>query len=266
MVMPPPSSAWARFACSRMSSRDVTPVSSPSASTRAIRPVGEATDSFSADSRESESPSGRTGRSASSAERQWRGLRASSRTRVQVPESGAGPCGTAARVLRESSFSPRSAPRNSATKSSAGRASSSSGAAHCTRCPPVRKTAMRSPRRTASSMSWVTKTMVLFSSFCRRSSSSWSWVRTTGSTAPNGSSISRTGGSAASARATPTRCCWPPESWCGYRLPRRRRRGRRSPAARPPGRVPSFGSSRAAGARWRCCRAPCDAGRGRPAG
>lgn len=38
-----------------------------------------------------------------------------------------------------------------------------------------------------------------------------------GSTAPNGSSISRTGGSAARARATPTRCCWPPESWRGYR-------------------------------------------------
>ena len=31
-----------------------------------------------------------------------------------------------------------------------------------------------------------------------------------GSTAPNGSSISSTGGSAARARATPTRCCCPP--------------------------------------------------------
>ncbi len=34
-------------------------------------------------------------------------------------------------------------------------------------------------------------------------------------TAPNGSSMSSTGGSAASARATPTRCCWPPESSFG---------------------------------------------------
>ena len=33
-----------------------------------------------------------------------------------------------------------------------------------------------------------------------------------GSSAPNGSSISRIGGSAASARATPTRCRWPPDS------------------------------------------------------
>jgi len=30
--------------------------------------------------------------------------------------------------------------------------------------------------------------------------------------APNGSSISSSFGSAASARATPMRCCWPPES------------------------------------------------------
>ena len=39
--------------------------------------------------------------------------------------------------------------------------------------------------------------------------------RTIGSTALNGSSINITGGSAASARATPTRCCCPPESWAG---------------------------------------------------
>jgi hypothetical protein len=39
--------------------------------------------------------------------------------------------------------------------------------------------------------------------------------RTTGSTALNGSSISITGGSAASARATPTRCCCPPDSCAG---------------------------------------------------
>jgi hypothetical protein len=33
----------------------------------------------------------------------------------------------------------------------------------------------------------------------------------------NGSSISRMLGSAARPRATPTRCCCPPESWRGYR-------------------------------------------------
>ena len=39
--------------------------------------------------------------------------------------------------------------------------------------------------------------------------------RRIGSTAPNGSSISITGGSAASARATPTRCRSPPDSSVG---------------------------------------------------
>ena len=86
---------------------------------------------------------------------------------------------------------------------------------NCASRPPVANTATRSPIRTASSMSWVTITTVFPSSDCSRRNSSWSRTRTTGSTAPNGSSISSTGGFAASARATPTRCCWPPESWCG---------------------------------------------------
>ena len=81
--------------------------------------------------------------------------------------------------------------------------------------PPTRRTATWSPSLIASSMSWVTKRMVLPSSACRRRNSSCSCSRTIGSTALNGSSISITGGSAASARATPTRCCWPPESWAG---------------------------------------------------
>ena len=38
-----------------------------------------------------------------------------------------------------------------------------------------------------------------------------------GSSAPKGSSMSSSGGSAASARATPTRCLCPPESSPGYR-------------------------------------------------
>ncbi len=71
---------------------------------------------------------------------------------------------------------------------------------------------MRSPSLMASSMSWVTSTIVLRTAACRASSSSWRRARTMGSTAPNGSSINRMGGSAASARATPTRCCWPPDS------------------------------------------------------
>ena len=90
-----------------------------------------------------------------------------------------------------------------------------SGVSYWAMWEPSRSTAIRSPSLTASSKSWVTKTMVLRSVCCSRRNSSCSRSRVIGSTAPNGSSISMTGGSAASARATPTRCCWPPESWRG---------------------------------------------------
>ena len=40
--------------------------------------------------------------------------------------------------------------------------------------------------------------------------------RVISSSAANGSSISSTAGSSASARASATRCCMPPDSWCGY--------------------------------------------------
>ena len=46
--------------------------------------------------------------------------------------------------------------------------------------------------------------------------SSCSCSRVSGSTAPNGSSMSSTGGSAPRARATPTRWASPPDSSCGY--------------------------------------------------
>ena len=74
---------------------------------------------------------------------------------------------------------------------------------------------MRSPILIASSMSWVTKTTVLRISRWRRRNSFWSRSRLIGSMAPKGSSISISGGSTASARATPTRWRWPPESWPG---------------------------------------------------
>ena len=74
---------------------------------------------------------------------------------------------------------------------------------------------MRSPILIASSMSWVTNTIVLRISRWRRRNSFCSRSRLIGSIAPNGSSISISGGSAASARATPTRWRWPPESWAG---------------------------------------------------
>src|SRR2546421_505069 len=53
---------------------------------------------------------------------------------------------------------------------------------------------MRSPRRTASSMSCVTNRTVLRTVAWSLRNSDWRRSRTTGSTAPNGSSMSSTGG------------------------------------------------------------------------
>ena len=72
--------------------------------------------------------------------------------------------------------------------------------------------AMRSPILIASSMSWVTNMTVFGTSLWRRRKSFWRRSRAIGSIAPNGSSISIIGGSAAIARATPMRWRWPPEN------------------------------------------------------
>ena len=88
-----------------------------------------------------------------------------------------------------------------------------------------------------------------------------------GSSAPNGSSISSTGGSAASARASPTRWRCPPESCGGIARARRRPRGSTSSSSSAtrardarlrPAEQPRHGA--------RCCRRPSCAGRGRSAG
>ena len=81
---------------------------------------------------------------------------------------------------------------------------------------PASMMAMRVPIFSASSRSWLTKMMVRFSCRCSSSSSSCSLVRISGSSAENGSSMSRIGASVAKARARPTRCCMPPESSCAY--------------------------------------------------
>ena len=52
----------------------------------------------------------------------------------------------------------------------------------------------------------------------QRRSSSCSCLRSLASSAPSGSSSSSTSGRSTSARASATRCCWPPESWAGLRL------------------------------------------------
>ena len=66
-------------------------------------------------------------------------------------------------------------------------------------------TTMSSATSSASSWSWVTKMVVTWTSSCRRRSQSRSSLRTLASRAPNGSSSSRTLGSAASARASAMR-------------------------------------------------------------
>ena len=76
--------------------------------------------------------------------------------------------------------------------------------------------AMWLPILSASSRSWLTKMMVFFKRCCRARSSSCRWLRISGSSAENGSSMSRMSASVANARARPTRCCMPPESSWGY--------------------------------------------------
>ena len=63
----------------------------------------------------------------------------------------------------------------------------------------------------ASSRSCVIKTMVRFIFSCKSSNSSCICSRISGSRAEKASSINRTSGSFAKARANPTRCCIPPE-------------------------------------------------------
>ena len=100
-------------------------------------------------------------------------------------------------------------------------------------------TATRSARRKASPRSWVTNSTAARRRVLPARNSSWIARRAIGSSAPNGSSMSTRRGSAASARATPTRWRWPPESsprTARARTPRRA--GRPSRAARRRARPP----------------------------
>ena len=81
-------------------------------------------------------------------------------------------------------------------------------------------TAIRSDMVSASDWSWVTystvtpvRSWMCLISYCICS-------RSCLSSAPSGSSIRTSLGSNTSARATATRCCWPPESWAGRRCPK----------------------------------------------
>ena len=78
-------------------------------------------------------------------------------------------------------------------------------------------TTTRVERNTASGMLWVTNTMVVPVRRQMRISSAFIRSRVISSSAPNGSSISSSFGSNASARAIATRCCIPPDSSQGWR-------------------------------------------------
>ena len=69
----------------------------------------------------------------------------------------------------------------------------------------------------ASSWSWVTWMKVSPTSVWMRLSSTCISRRSLRSSAPSGSSSSSTSGWLTRARASATRCCWPPESWAGLR-------------------------------------------------
>jgi hypothetical protein len=79
-------------------------------------------------------------------------------------------------------------------------------------------TPMRSASAKASSWSCVTRMVVVPRRRCTSRTVSRSSTRILASSAPKGSSSTSTAGSCASARATATRCCWPPESCAGLAL------------------------------------------------
>ena len=102
-------------------------------------------------------------------------------------------------------------PMKLASRGSAGWQYRSPGGAHWAILP-SRRAATRSATESASSWSWVTSTAVVPA----RRKISWTSARTLArrcaSSEANGSSSRTTAGSMASARASATRCCWPPES------------------------------------------------------
>ncbi len=74
-------------------------------------------------------------------------------------------------------------------------------------------TISRVAMNSASSTLCVMKNIILAVSRQTSSTSSCNVSRVRASNAPNGSSISSIAGSLVNARAMPTRCCMPPESW-----------------------------------------------------
>ena len=122
---------------------------------------------------------------------------------------------TGARVHTGASGVVSSEAANARTSGCSSRRNSSGGATATTF--PLSSSTMREASSSASRRSWVTKTIVFCNLCASARNSRCNSARVTGSRAPNGSSINKIGGSAASARATPTRCLCPPESSRGRR-------------------------------------------------
>jgi hypothetical protein len=93
--------------------------------------------------------------------------------RLADADGGGLPQVDVAHALEREPLEGPSDPTKSSTNLSAGYISSSEGGAYCARIPPSLRMAILSPILIASSMSWVTKTIVLRSSACRRRNSFW---------------------------------------------------------------------------------------------
>lgn len=157
-------------------------------------------------------------------------------------------------------------PRSSAaTKSETGLRIRVSGVATC-KMRPRSMTATRSARLVASARSCVISTTVVPSSRRIRCKSAWARSPRQQIKRTEGSSINRISGRAASARATPTRCCWPPDNSCGRRSHRSRGRAAPVPAIRPPGPRCGPSSSAQQPRRRRYSRPPFDAETGHDPG
>ena len=91
------------------------------------------------------------------------------------------------------------------------------------RCSPARRPGRRAARSTWSASwrttarSWLMSSMPKPNSRCSPASRSSTAACTVTSSAEVGSSAMTSAGRSASARATATRCRWPPDSWCGNR-------------------------------------------------
>ena len=82
---------------------------------------------------------------------------------------------------------------------------------------PSRITATWSAKDSASAWSCVTRIVVMPAASRSSATASRMLARSPVSSAENGSSSSISRGCRAMARASATRCCWPPDSWCGRR-------------------------------------------------